>query len=547
MSRNAITYRIVLGVVLGAVTSVLAQDAPSSTEKVDTARRRVVVVQPAAEAAGGATLRLHFRNAPLETVLNYLSEAAGYTIILNAPVRGTLDVWNNQPISQAEALDVVNAALNQNGLTAIKEGRTLTIVSLAAAKRGNTPVRVARTAEEIPKEASVVTEILQLTYVSAAQLLQDLQSLIPSTAIVSANEGGNAIIITDTQVNIRHLAEIVKALDTSNTKASGLRVYPLVYGDAKAMATLIKELFTPEAATAGGGGNQNNFGGPGGGFGGFGGPGGGGFGGGGQGGGGFGGGQGGGGGGGNRGSGSTARTTAASKVVAVADERGNSVIVSAPEEMLASVGELIKAMDVNVDDLTEIKVVRLKNSDPAEMVELLGNLFPDESKAASNTAGRFGSPFGGGPGGPPGFGGGGGQAQAAATQSERGKKQGKVTAVADQRTGSVIIVASHEMMQQVVSTVANLDSDGRKKQKVYVVSLNNADPQQVQQMLADLFQSQQQSSKNTSRTTQTGALAARANQQTQTQAGSTGSTGGGAGGAGGGGFGGGATGATAGR
>ena len=36
-------------------------------------------------------LRFNFRGAPLESVLNYLSEAAGFVIVLETPVRGTID------------------------------------------------------------------------------------------------------------------------------------------------------------------------------------------------------------------------------------------------------------------------------------------------------------------------------------------------------------------------------------------------------------------------------------------------------------------------
>ncbi|MSU36725.1 MAG: hypothetical protein EXS36_16835, partial [Pedosphaera sp.] len=86
-------------------------------------------------------LRLNFRNAPLEMVLNYLSEAAGFIIVPETEIRGKIDVWSNQPVSQNEALSILDTALTKNGLSALRNGRTLTIVSRETAKRRDIPVK----------------------------------------------------------------------------------------------------------------------------------------------------------------------------------------------------------------------------------------------------------------------------------------------------------------------------------------------------------------------------------------------------------------------
>src|SRR5215207_4633345 len=94
-----------------------------------------------ATARGAGTLRFNFRNAPLETVLNYMSDAAGYIIVLETPVRGTVDAYSSQPVTREEALQLVNGALNKNGYTSIVQGRTITISSKDDAKKKNLPIR----------------------------------------------------------------------------------------------------------------------------------------------------------------------------------------------------------------------------------------------------------------------------------------------------------------------------------------------------------------------------------------------------------------------
>ncbi|MBT7298082.1 MAG: hypothetical protein HN849_01135, partial [Victivallales bacterium] len=48
-------------------------------------------------------IRLNFRNAPMDAVLDHLSRAAGFVIIKDVPVAGTVDVWSHQPMSPDEA------------------------------------------------------------------------------------------------------------------------------------------------------------------------------------------------------------------------------------------------------------------------------------------------------------------------------------------------------------------------------------------------------------------------------------------------------------
>jgi type II secretory pathway component GspD/PulD (secretin) len=143
-----------------------------------------------------------------------------------------------------------------------------------------------------------------------------------------------------------------------------------------------------------------------------------------------------------------------------------------------------------MDDLTVLRVFRLKNADPTYMAQQLATLFPDESRSQNNQFGRGGFQFlGGGPfgGGRGGFGGRGGGASTA-NQSERMKKLGRVLSVPDARTGSLIVSASAELMPQIAQMIEELDADPARKEKVFVFSVENANIQDVEGLLSDMFQ-----------------------------------------------------------
>ena len=157
-----------------------------------------VTISVPAEASEEKTLRVNFRGVPLEMVLTELSTAAGYIIVVEPEAKGKLDtkidVWSSQPVSQEEALTILNAALGRSGCAAIRNGRTLTVVTKEEAKKRDLPVRTGSNPAEIPKNDDMVTQILPVRFINAAQLTKDLQPLISDKATMTANESGNALV-----------------------------------------------------------------------------------------------------------------------------------------------------------------------------------------------------------------------------------------------------------------------------------------------------------------------------------------------------------------
>jgi general secretion pathway protein D len=150
------------------------------------------------------------------------------------------------------------------------------------------------------------------------------------------------------------------------------------------------------------------------------------------------------------------------------------------------------------------------------MAELFTQLFPDDTRSDANqNQGGFRFNAGRGPGGFP-FGNNAASSQAGS--SDRMKKKGRVSAVADPRTSSVIISAASELMPQIAEMIAQLDSSPAKRQRVFVYSLENADVQQVEQILQDMFQ-KTTTSRNTAN--QNSALANRIQQNNQAVGSST--------------------------
>jgi general secretion pathway protein D len=318
-------------------------------------------------------LSLNFRNAPLEMVLNYLSDAAGFIIVMDTQVRGNVSVISSHPMNRNEAVDLLNAVLNKNGYAAIRDGRTLTILDKNDAKTRNIPVKTSNNPDSIPNNAEIVTQIIPIRFVEARQLVTDLSSFVSPQATIVANEAGNSIVVTDTQSNIRHLTEIIKAIDSSAEGETEIRVFHLTHASPTDVASELGQIFPTSGTSGSQAQSPFRFGGGGGGA--------------------------GGGGpaqffarmaaanaGGGTGTSQNSRIQKQTQVVAVADQRTSSVIVTASKDLMQEIAGMMEQLDVPSDRDQGVYVFQMKNGDPQQALTVLQNMFQSSSTSRSGTS-----------------------------------------------------------------------------------------------------------------------------------------------------------------
>jgi general secretion pathway protein D len=387
----------------GSSAQVAASTAPNPgaqpTEIAGTAQQ---VVEPTTQPTTRGIL-FNFKDASIDAVLDYLSEKAGFTVIKIVPVTGRVTMFNRTPITPEDAVIYLNSALKADGFTAIQMGKVLKIDTLADAKHANIPVHFGDDPSKISDTDELITQIIPVRSVDAVKLKTDIQPLVNTDADLTANAASNSLIITDTSANIRRVVEIVSSLDKREAQANDIHVRQLKYADATAAAKLITDIFNPEEN-----GNQNGqgqfpgfpffrFGGGGGGRGG----------------------RGGGGRGGFAGFGGPGGPAAAAAeqqdegdtghVVASADTRTNTVVVSGPPDTLAVIDGVLNQLDANPAAEEDFFIYAVKNGQAVDMASTLNGLFSGTT-ASSTTANRsqFASGTGNRVSGSGAFGGGGG-------------------------------------------------------------------------------------------------------------------------------------------
>lgn len=155
------------------------------------------------------------------------------------------------------------------------------------------------------------------------------------------------------------------------------------------------------------------------------------------------------------------------------DSRGNSLLVSASEQSMGLIEELIKQLDKPTTTVSEIKVFTLANADAELMVQQLNALFNNQQQGQGNQRGNNL-----------------GIALEGAADSSSSLVPLKFSV--DKRTNSVIAVGARDALGVVEAILLRLDeSDLRARQNV-VIRLQNSQATLIAQSIAQFYQSQRE-------------------------------------------------------
>jgi general secretion pathway protein D len=370
-------------------------------------------------------LLMNFDQASLKTVLDYLAEKAGLIIINEAELQGRITVFNKKPMSLDEAINVLNTVLFEEKFTAVRRGRVLKIVTLEDAKRQSIPVHYGNDPDAIPQTDTIVTHIVPIKSASADEIREDLEDLIDDEfAEMTSNNSSNAIIITDTQANIRRIVQIISSLDKAVEKVTEVRVFKLEFADADDTARLIEATFEEAVDqeeligraisrrfSRGGRGDDDQQ------------------------------------------EASTPRT----QVSAESDTRTNSIVVSSDPDTMVKIAEIIKELDSDNTAKDSVLIYHVKNMQATDLADIFNNLF--ESSISSANDQRFGGEAGGGGGN----GGGRGtrvqSANAVAATGNQGAADlvGQVSAVANEDSNTLLILTPDKNFVRVQEILDELD------------------------------------------------------------------------------------------
>jgi general secretion pathway protein D len=189
-----------------------------------------------------------FRNADIDSVLQYLSRQTGFLFVNDAGVEGTIDAVSEAPVPRERLIDFVNAVLQPKGAALLRgDGSVIKIVTLEEYKRRHVEIHQGTDPSKVAGGDRIVTQIVPLKNLNILEFDAGLKTLVPPTAQIARDQSNNALIVTDTADNIRRFLEFVTRLDGPEGETLQTRVLPLKAADAAEVARIAVEAMRRDA------------------------------------------------------------------------------------------------------------------------------------------------------------------------------------------------------------------------------------------------------------------------------------------------------------
>jgi len=182
-------------------------------------------------------ITLNMKDADIRALISTVSKFTGKNFIIDPRVKARVTIISSTPLSRKEVYGVFLSVLQVYGYAAVKTGPVIKIVPEVNAKQGPLPLDTAKS--KYPED-ELVTKIIRLNHVPAAQLVPILRPLVPQQGHLAAYNPTNTLIITDHAGNINRLLKIIANVDRPDSDE--MEIIPLKHASATELVRILNAL-----------------------------------------------------------------------------------------------------------------------------------------------------------------------------------------------------------------------------------------------------------------------------------------------------------------
>lgn len=283
-----------------------------------------------AKASEKRAVTIDFDNVDILLFIKFISEVTGKNFVIDQKVKGKITIISPTKISVDEAYKVFESVLEVHGFTTVEAGNVIKIVPSTVARGKSIETRLREEARS--PEDKVITQLIRLNYANPDELKKLFAPLISKSSVIVSYPPSGMLIVTDVASNIQRLLRIISAIDVVGIGAE-ISVIPLEHAIASVLIKPLTTIFQTTRTTT----RRSKRAGP----------------------------------------------AVAPAIKIVADERTNSLIISASEHDTDRIKALIKILDQETPRGTgDIRVHYLQYADAEELAKVLTALPSKDSKTA---------------------------------------------------------------------------------------------------------------------------------------------------------------------
>lgn len=275
-------------------------------------------------SAQAEDVTLNLKDADINALITTVSEVTGKNFIIDPRVKGKVTVLSSRPMTPDAVYETFLTILQVHGYAAIDSGAVIKIVPEVGAKQdGGTDFTSLR--NRVPDD-EIVTRVMLIDNVPAAQLVPILRPLVPQYGHLAAYAPSNMLILADRRANVDRLSEIIRRIDKGGDRE--IEFIPLEYASASEVVRIVTGITQ----------------------------------------------------------GQDKATATPSSTTVIADERTNSIIVGGDRSQRLQLRSLIAQLDVPLKDEGDTQVIYLKYASAEKLAPILEGYVQQASSAQEGGA-----------------------------------------------------------------------------------------------------------------------------------------------------------------
>jgi general secretion pathway protein D len=189
-------------------------------------------------------ITLNLKDADIRALISTVSKFTGKNFIIDPRVKAKITVVSSNTMSPEEVYEVFLSILQVHGYAAVPIGNIIKIIPEVNAKQTGVPLGADR---KLRDSDELITKIVRLDHVPAAQLVPILRPLVPQQGHLAAYNPTNTLIITDHEANIQRLIEIIGGVDRPDSDE--LEIIRLKHASAPELVRILNSLYPSNTKT----------------------------------------------------------------------------------------------------------------------------------------------------------------------------------------------------------------------------------------------------------------------------------------------------------
>jgi general secretion pathway protein D len=182
------------------------------------------------------TITPNYKEADIRQIVEAVGAVTDKNFIIDPRVNAKVTMLSSTPMSPDAFYEAFLSILEVHQLAAMQSGDIIKIIPNATARQYAGPLGTSGAAGA----DDIVTQVIQVQNVGAAQLVPILRPLIPQFGHLAAHPGSNMLIISDRAANVTRMINIIRRIDMSSD--DDIEVVPLQHASSSEIVRVLTTL-----------------------------------------------------------------------------------------------------------------------------------------------------------------------------------------------------------------------------------------------------------------------------------------------------------------